>query len=257
MKPFDGGGWRGVSRIGNDWELMRAYDASGQSMMHLQQGLEQFDIFVRALAIGPQVKIFHYDPDQPMHSRYQIDSDFLSPEQTWEATAVVKTINAFFRWEFNSCESILKDGLLQPIDFANACPDIAIISLHYYFPWAIKSLMAWSLFCLATNRRMRLDMNTQDYFAIADSERSYQEKLAAYQDLADAFFETERFEEFRSTHLGHLDEAMWQLAQATEFDAMLVHLVRSTFPPHEHDGFIAHFRSLIRRWVDDEAANFP
>ena len=204
MKPFDGGGWRGVSRVGNPEELIRSYDASGQSMMHLQQGLEDFDVFVRALAIGPQVKLFHYDPIQPMHNRYQVDKDFLTPDKVQEATAVVKTINAFFRWEFNSCESILKDGLLQPIDFANACPDIAIISLHYYFPWAIKSLMAWSLFCLATDRHMRLSMNTHDYFAIADSDRSYEEKLTGYEALADAFFETVRFEEFRATQLGRL-----------------------------------------------------
>lgn len=253
MKPFDGGGWRGVSRIGDAADLMRSYDASGQSMMHLQQGLERFDVFVRALAIGPQVKLFNYDPSQPMHNRYQIDRDFLSPEKAQEATAIVKTINAFFRWEFNSCESILKDGLLQPIDFANACPDIAIISLHYYFPWAIKSLLAWSLFSLATDRQMRLSMNTHDYFAIADSDMSYEEKLAGYESLADSFFETERFNEFRATELAHLDETMWQQAQAPEFDAMLVQLVRSTFPPHEHDAFIAHFRGLIQLWVNEEA----
>ncbi len=253
MKPFDGGGWRGVSRIGDAADLMRSYDASGQSMMHLQQGLESFDVFVRALAIGPQVNLFNYDPSQPMHNRYQIDRDFLSPEKAQEATAIVKTINAFFRWEFNSCESILKDGLLQPIDFANACPDIAIISLHYYFPWAIKSLLAWSLFSLATDRQMRLSMNTHDYFAIADSDMSYEEKLAGYEALADAFFETERFNEFRATELAHLDETMWQQAQAPEFDAMLVQLVRSTFPPHEHDAFIAHFRGLIQLWVNEEA----
>jgi hypothetical protein len=253
MKPFDGGGWRGVSRVGNDWELMSAYDASGQTMMHLQQGLENFDIFVRALAIGPQVNIFHYDPTRPMHDRYQVDSDFLSAEHVAEATAVVKTINAFFRWEFNSCESILKNGVLQPIDFANACPDVAIVSLHYYFPWAIKSLLAWSLFCLDTGRRMRLDMNTEDYFAIADSERSYPEKLAAYEALADAFFDTERFAEFRATQLAHLDAVMWELAQAQEFDAMLVHNVRLIFPPHEQEQFIEHFRGRIRAWVQAEA----
>ncbi|MEI2690438.1 MAG: hypothetical protein V9H69_12325 [Anaerolineae bacterium] len=254
MKPFDGGGWRGVSRVGNQQELMTAYDASGQTMMHLQQGLENFDIFVRALAIGPQVNIFHYDPTRPMHDRYQVDSGFLSDQHAAEATAVVKTINAFFRWEFNSCESILKNGVLQPIDFANACPDVAIVSLHYYFPWAIKSLLAWSLFCLATDRRMRLDMNTRSYFDIADSERSYPEKLAAYEALADAYFDTERFAEFRATQLNHLDAVTWELAQAQEFDDMLVHNVRLTFPPHEHEQFIAHFRGLIGAWVQAEAA---
>ena len=253
MKPFDGGGWRGVSRVGNDWELMAAYDASSQTMMHLQRGLENFDIFVRALAIGPQVNIFHYDPTRPMHDRYQVSSNFLTPEHAAEATAVVKTINAFFRWEFNSCESILKDGVLQPIDFANACPDVAIVSLHYYFPWAIKSLLAWSLFCVASDRPMRLDMNSHDYLAIADSERSYPEKLAAYEALADAYFDTERFTEFRATQLGHLDQVMWELAQAQEFDDMLVHNVRLIFPAHEQEQFIAHFRGLIAAWVQAEA----
>ncbi len=253
MKPFDGGGWRGVSRVGDEGELMTAYDASSQTMMHLQRGLENFDIFVRALAIGPQVNIFHYDPTRPMHDRYQVSSNFLSPEHAAEATAVVKTINAFFRWEFNSCESILKDGILQPIDFANACPDVAIVSLHYHFPWAIKSLLAWSLFCVASDRPMRLDMNTRDYLAIADSERSYPEKLAAYEALADAYFDTERFAEFRATQLGHLDQVMWELAQAQEFDDMLVHNVRLIFPAHEQEQFIAHFRGLIAAWVQAEA----
>jgi hypothetical protein len=255
MKPFDGGGWRGVSRVGNEWELMAAYDASGQTMMHLQRGLENFDIFVRALAIGPQVNVFHYDPTRPMHDRYQVNRDFLGPEHLAEATAVVKIINAFFRWEFNSCESILKDGVLQPIDFANACPDVAIVSLHHYFPWAIKSLLAWSLFCLATDRRMRLDMNTDAYFAIADSERSYPEKLAAYAALADAYFDTERFQEFRTTQLRHLDEVTWEYARAQEFDDMLVHNVRLIFPAHEQEQFIAHFRGLVGAWVHSEAAN--
>jgi hypothetical protein len=179
MKPFDGGGWRGVSRIGDEDALMAAYDNSGQTLMHLQRGLEDFDVFVRSLGIGPQLISLHYDPSQPMHGRYQIDHNFLSPEKGNEARVITKVINAFFRWDFNSCEAILKDGLLQPIDFANACPDIAITSLHYYFPWAIKALLAWSIYCLVTDRPMRITMNVEDYFEIADSDRSYEEKLEA------------------------------------------------------------------------------
>jgi hypothetical protein len=255
MKPFDGGGWRGVSRIANEWDLMRAYEESGQTLMHLQKGLENYDVFVRALAVGPQTMVMQYDPVRPMHERYQIAFDFLPPEAGREAEIIVKVINAFFRWEFNSCESILKDGLLQPIDFANACPDIAVTSLHFYFPWAIKALMAWSLFCLATGRRMRIGMNVEDYFQIADSERSYQEKLEAYEALADQYFQTERFREYRATELAHLDEVMWELAQSGEFDAMLVDAVRATFPPHEHDQFIGHFRGLLGFWVNSSAAD--
>ena len=40
MKPFDGGGWRGVSRINNQDDLHTAYDESGEMLMHLQATVE-------------------------------------------------------------------------------------------------------------------------------------------------------------------------------------------------------------------------
>src|SRR5688500_5994625 len=45
MKPFDGGQWVGVSRIKNAQELHRAYDESGERLMHLQASVEGFDVF--------------------------------------------------------------------------------------------------------------------------------------------------------------------------------------------------------------------
>ena len=253
MKPFDGGGWRGVSQIKNEEDLIRAYDESQQTLMHIQSGLEDYDVFVRSLAIGPQVSSFHYDPGQPQHGRYVIDHNFLDAEKGREAQIVTKVINAFFRWDFNSCESILKNDILWPIDFANACPDIAITSLHYYFPWAIKSLLAWSIYCVVTARPMHITMDIVKYFEIADSNRTYEEKLAAYGELADAHLETDRFAEFRAQHLAHLDQVMWETAQTPEFDAILVQTVRTFFPEHEHDQFIAHFRGLLRHWVESES----
>ena len=98
MKPFDGGGWRGVSRIADAGALMGAYDSSGQSMMHLQAAIEDFDVFVRALGIGPQVQPMQYDPSQPQHARYLTNPDFLSPEKSREMIVLTKIINAFFRW---------------------------------------------------------------------------------------------------------------------------------------------------------------
>lgn len=252
MKPFDGGGWRDVSRIDNEDDLIRAYDQSGQTLMHLQRGLDNYEVFVRSLAFGPQVSSFKYDPSKPMHERYVIDHNFLDAEHGREAQIITKVINAFFRWDFNSCESILKEGILWPIDFANACPDIAITSLHYYFPWAIKSLLAWSIFCLVTERPMHITMDIAGYFEIADSDRSYEEKLLAYEKLADDHLDTERFNEFRQTELADLDETMWNLVQTPEFDDIIVRTVHSTFPPHEHEHYIAHFRGLLGHWVSAE-----
>jgi hypothetical protein len=79
MKPFHGGGWVNVYRIGNPAELQAAYDASGRELMHLQAGVEGYDIFTRGLAIGPQTMVTHYDPTRPLHLRYQVDHNFLTP----------------------------------------------------------------------------------------------------------------------------------------------------------------------------------
>lgn len=253
MKPFDGGGWRGVSQIKNQDDLVRAYNESGQTLMHLQAGLDDYEVFVRSLAIGPQVISLKYDPSQPIHGRYVIDHNFLDKDKGHEAQIITKVINAFFRWDFNSCEAILKDGVLWPIDFANACPDIAVTSLHYYFPWAIKALYAWSVYCMVTNRPMHVTMDIKPYFDIAESDRSYAEKLQAYGKLADAHLETKAFYEFKETHLKDLDETMWQYARSHDFDHIVVSTVQGMFPEHEHDKYIAHFRGLLQHWIESEA----
>jgi hypothetical protein len=43
----------------------------------------------------------------------------------------------------------------------------------------------------------------------------------------------------------------WISSQA--FDDLLVETVRGTYPEHEHDRFIAHFRGLLGAWVRDSA----
>ena len=251
MKPFDGGGWRGVSQVRDAYELQNSYDASGGMIMHLQKAID-FEVFVRSLGVGPQIISLSYDPAQPLHGRYTVRHDFLDAKTGREARAITKIINAVFRWEFNSCEALLRGGTLWPIDFANACPDIALTSLHYYFPWAIKLLLAWSVFCGVTERKPRLTTDLEAYFKIADSERSYDEKLTEYERLADLYFETEKFEDFKTKELSGLDEAMWELVDSPEFDAILRRTITTTFPAHEHEGFTARYRGLMQHWLEAE-----
>src|SRR5215216_6973733 len=122
-----------------------------------------------------------------------------------DALPIGRTVNAFFGWEFNSCETLVKDGGVHPIDYANACPDVSLISLHYYFPWAIKALLRWTVYCCVTGRKMRVSLDPEDWFALGDSDRSYADKLEAYRELADRYFEVGAYEEFCDRHLGHLE----------------------------------------------------
>jgi hypothetical protein len=255
MKPFDGGQWVGVSRVGSPEELQRAYDESGERMMHLQAALEDFDVFARSLSIGPETMVMKFRPDRPMHDRYEVAHEFLPAELGYEVVTISRLVNAFFRWEFNSCETIVKDGVAHPIDYANASPDVAVTSLHYYFPWAVSALVRWCAFCVVTGRRMRVDLDTRAYFEIGDrNELSYEEKLREYRRIADDYFELDAYTEFVSEALERFDDVTLEYFAGEELDRLLVETVRSTFPAHEQEHFVEHFRGLVGAWVADQAA---
>jgi hypothetical protein len=253
MKPFDGGAWVGVTRITDDADLHARYDESGDRLMHLQTSLEDFDVFARSLSIGPETMVVRFDPDRPIYDRYQVDHEFLSPELGDEVITIGRLVNAFFRWEFNSCETIVKGTEVYPIDYANACPDISLTSLHYYFPWAISALARWSIFCTATQRPMRIDQDIATYNEIADDATlDYEAKLAAYRRLADGYFELQRYQEFCAEHLSHVDQVMLEFVESDEFDRLIVDTVTSTFPAHEQERFIAHYRGILAAWARDQ-----
>ena len=99
---------------------------------------------------------------------------------------------------------------------------------------------------------MRINQTTRDYFAVGDrDDLAYEEKLAAYRRLADEYFEVEAYEEFCAEHLAHLDAVLVEYVGGPEFDRLLVETVRATFPPHEHDGFVDHYRGIAGAWLRD------
>jgi hypothetical protein len=253
LKPFDGGQWVGVNRVAGPEELRRGYDESGQRLMHLQRSVENFDVFARSLSIGAETMVMRFEPDRPLHDRYQVAHDFLSHETGWEVVTISRLVNAFFRWEFNSCETIVKDAEAHPIDYANASPDVALTSLHYYFPWAIEALVRWTLFCAATGRKMNVAPELEPYFEIGDrDDLTYEEKLGEYRRLADEYFQADEYAEFGAEALPHLHELMVEYVGGEDFDGLLVETIRSTFPQHEHEHFVAHYRGLLEAWVSDQ-----
>jgi hypothetical protein len=256
MKPFDGGMWVGVTRITSEEELRRAYESSGERLMHLQASVEDYDVFTRSLSIGPQTKVMRYEPSAHGHFRYVRDNEFLDSRLERELTTISRLINAFFRWEFNSCEVIVKDGEALPIDYANASPDIALVSLHYYFPWAIKSLVAWCMFCAVTGRAMRINQNTRDYFEVGDAEDlSYNDRLERYRKLADAYFHAAEFEEFCAEALPQLDELMVEYVESREFDDdVLVRSIRLEVEPERQDEMVERSRASVAAWAADTRA---
>ena len=254
MKPYDGGGWKSVSRVDDEGQLRAAYEQSGKLVMHLQKGVVPFDMFVRAIGLGPQVKIVRYDPSAPLHARYVDELDVVSAEDAAVLEDICLTINAFFGWDFNSCESLLKDGVWHPIDFANPCPDSQVTSLHCHFPWLVKAKLRWSLFCAATRRKMRQTLEWQEFYDIADQGLPYREALRRYGQLARKRLEADRFAEFCEEHLPHLDEVAWEYFGGQPAREAVRKKVAALFPAHEVDEFTERFWSQIQRWREHDAA---
>jgi len=254
MKPYDGGGWQGVSRIDDETRLRASYEESGKHVMHLQRAVEPWDRFVRCIGLGPQTKVVKYDPAQPLHDRYTLDADFVRDDERSLIEDMTLTINAFFGWDFNSCETLHQDGTWHPIDFANACPDSQVTSLHFHFPWLVMANLRWSLFCAATRRPMRLNHDWAPFYAIADSDRSYREKLRAWAAIAHERFDTPAFQEFCARHLPHLDEVTREFFATDVAKDAVRQKVAALYPEHEVEHFTSLFWSRIQDWRETPAA---
>ncbi len=252
IKPYDGGGWAGVSRIDNIEDLQRIYDESGTYLMHLQQAVDPHDLFIRCIGLGPQVRVVRYDPGAPLHDRYTSDDGGIPDDQRQHLIDTTLTINSFFGWDFNSCEALRQGSTWFPIDFANPCPDSQVTSLHYHFPWLIGANLRWSLFCAATKRPVQPNMNWRPYFDIADSDASYEDKLSGYAALARERLDADRFDEFCETHLSGLDELLHSFfGSDTARDAVHQKVV-AMYPEHEVDEFTEMFWSRIQNWREDQ-----
>jgi hypothetical protein len=252
LKPYDGGAWRGVSRVENHHDLQRAYDESGSEIMHLQEAIEPFDLFVRTLAVGPQINVMRYEPAAPIHDRYKVEFGFVTPQEESLLADMTLTINSFFGWDFNSCEALRRDGTFHPIDFANANPDSQVTSLHYHIPWLVKAKIRWSLYVAATRRRMRHHPDWTPFFLVADSDMPYREKLTAYAEIAHERYETERFWDFCAKNLQHLDEVAWEYFGTMRAKEAVRRKVAVIFPEHEIEEFTEHFWGLLQFWRHTE-----
>lgn len=253
MKPYDGGAWVGVTRIDSREALQNAYEQSGSRVMHLQKAVDPYDLFVRCIGIGPQVQIVRYDPGAPLHDRYKVDFHFVDQQEWSLLTDTTLTINAFFGWEFNSCEALRKQGIFYPIDFANACPDFQVTSLHFHFPEMVKKMVRWSLFCAASERSMRQTLDWEPFYKIARKDLPYRERLREYAQIARERFEEDKFADFCSQHLSHLNEVAWEFFGTPLAKSFIRAKVEALFPAHEVERFTEHFWGLVQFWRKTEA----
>ena len=218
MKPFDGGMWVGVTAGLGAEELHAAYDESGERMMHLQASVEDYDVFTRSLSIGPADERHELRPGRARATtatRSTVTSSRPSSNGRSRSSAASSTPSSAgsstrARRSSRTAAHIRSTTRTPP-------PTSRSSSLHYYFPWAIRSLVAWCAFCTVTGRSMRLNQRTRDYFEVGDrDDLTYQEKLVRYAELSDAYFHADEFEEFCAVVLPHLDEVTVDYVESPE-----------------------------------------
>ncbi|MEJ7624480.1 MAG: hypothetical protein WKF34_10860 [Pyrinomonadaceae bacterium] len=131
LKPFDGGGWKNVSKIHDIDQLFSEYNQSGTLCMTLQEGIE-YDQFVRCYCVGKEkVLIMPYDPSKPYLSgmQYVNVDDYLSQELHVRVEKDVKTICTALGYDLNTVEFAIKGGIPYAIDFMNPAPDAELASV--------------------------------------------------------------------------------------------------------------------------------
>ena len=143
LKPFDGGGWKNVSKVTSLEELWAEYDQTGTLCMTLQESID-FDQFVRCYCIGQEdVMIMPYDPRKPYLSgeQYIYDPNYLSPELNERVTNDVLKINRALGYDINTVEFAIKDNVPYAIDFMNPAPDADLHSVgEFYHNWVTQAV---------------------------------------------------------------------------------------------------------------------
>ncbi len=143
LKPFDGGGWKNVSKVNSLEELWAEYEKTGTLCMTLQAAVD-FDQFVRCYCIGQQeVMIMPYDPRKPYLSgeQYIHNPDYLEPKLFERVTKDVRTLCTALGYDINTVEFAIKDGVPYAIDFMNPAPDAELISVgEFYHNWVTNAV---------------------------------------------------------------------------------------------------------------------
>jgi len=137
LKPADGGGWRDVTIVKNEEELLRAYDASGLNAMTLQEFID-FEDYARCICVGrgQNVLPIQYNPGL-IHPKTGLRGAYIDHGgKPWLSKALhhrliedSHKINLALGYDMNSVEFAIKDGVPYAIDFTNPAPDMHIDSI--------------------------------------------------------------------------------------------------------------------------------
>jgi hypothetical protein len=139
MKPFDGGGWKSVYKIHNMEDFFDKYAETEQIVMMLQSEVV-FEEYFRCYCLGGKyVHIMPYEPRNPHHLRYAVETKS-TPEMLALIEDYVLKLNHALGYDFNTVEFGVQNGIPYAIDFCNPAPDADIKSVgKANFDWVVEN----------------------------------------------------------------------------------------------------------------------
>ncbi len=146
MKPFDGGGWKDVYKLHNKEEFFKKHSNTKHTVMMLQEEIV-FEEYFRCYCIGSKyVRIMQYEPRNPHHLRYTVDTPPSSEGLLATIHDYVIKLNQYLGYDFNTVEFAVKDGIPYAIDFCNPAPDAELTSVgQENFEWVVNAAAVYAI----------------------------------------------------------------------------------------------------------------
>ena len=158
LKPHDGGGWRGVTRVTDPDSFVAAYDASGTDCMMLQEGIE-FEDYYRCYGVGQKdVRLMRYNPTADnARTRYtEVDPSPIPKKLAAKIKRDVRALCKALGYDLNTVEFAVRDGVPYAIDFMNPAPDADYHTVgQENYEWVVKTVGAFLVKMAKQKRRPR------------------------------------------------------------------------------------------------------
>lgn len=157
MKPFDGGGWKEVYKLNDKEDFFDKHSQTKQTVMMLQEEII-FEEYFRCYCIGGKyVRIMQYEPRNPFHLRYVVNTPPSSKKLLQTIENYVLKLNQYLGYDFNTVEFAVRDGIPYAIDFCNPAPDADVASVgQENFDWVVETSAKYAI------ERARAQVNGQD-----------------------------------------------------------------------------------------------